>query len=1329
MEPPSSRTASSTLANTLSRAPVLALALFAVNAWICRELFVTPYLVYMDSIEGAYIGLSRWILAHPFDWSWFPLWYDGIPFQNTYPPLLHFLVAGVAGVGGISAALSHHVVSAVMYCLGPVTLFLFLDRVSRRRSLSFLTALVYSLASPSAMMAARIGNDVGSILGPRRLQALIRYGESPHIAAMTLLPLALLALRWALAERRPLPVYAAVLSLVAVVLTNWVGAVALAAAVVAYLLAFVERGWGRVLLWSAALGGLAYAVASPWIPPSTLVAIRYNAQHVVGSYPMGLPQLLGGVLLLAVVAGTWMALRRLRVDPMLQFGAYLFLLLGPMALAWLWFDVYLMPQPDRYHLEMEMAVAILVVFGAARLPRRVRQGALVVLLAFLAVQLHHDRRAAETWIQPRDITDTVEYHSARWLAENLPGARVFATGSTRFWLAAFTDNPQFGGGFDHGNLNRWRPHVDYGIVTGAGGPETALTWLRAYGIDAIIVGGPQTRDAYHDYHAPGSFEGVFPVLWRDGDDVIRQVPRRRRSLAHVIPPEAVVNRQPGGYTDTGPLGAYVAATESPDAPEARLRWRNQHDVVIDTSVPPGQLLSVQIPYHAGWRATVGGSTVPVRADALGQMVIEPACGGPCTVDLKFTGGAEMLVARTACVLALLAPLLLLGTVGVRWRRAGTWMAVVAIVVANLLVAGRYMIAASIGQMGSVEGGHISIAKWTAAHLGDWGWFPLWYGGTPLLNTYQPLEPFLAAATARVLGLTPAHAYHLLAGLLYVLGGVTVLWLARTMSGSRTTGLVAGLGYSLLSPSAWLFPAIAEDMGTILGPRRFQDLAQYGEGPHIVALTLIPVALIALRAALRKTTPARVLLAAIAVAAVPLANWIGAVGCAMAVLALLLTLLGDRPLRTVAVAAGIGVLAYALASPWLPPSNIATISRNSAQLAGEFPMTWVQAVLWAGLLVLTLVAWRVLARLGAGELTMFSALYTVLMAGIVAPQYWFGVYAIAQPHRYHLELELALVLLGASAVPTVVRRLKPGLIRWAAAAVALVVVLFLLNADARRARYWVRPGDVTETVEYQIARQLEATVDDGRIFAVGSTRYWLDVFSNVPQFGGAADQGMVNPFFPILMYGIPYTEGDGERTAMWLRTVGASAVVVTGPEGRDAYKDFRDPDKFDGVLPERWRDGDDVIYEVPQRSTSLARIVPADDIVARPPTAMEDIDPIQRYHAALENPALPVPAFHWITPDRASIEADVAPGQVVSVRISDHPGWRAEVDGREVAIQPDGLGFMIIDPGRPGHCRIDLLWDTGLERDLTSGAAVAVPVLILLWSLERRRRALRRPPPA
>lgn len=645
----------------MAKPAMLAAVLFGVNAYIAAALFTTEYTQHMGSIEAAYIGISRWIIEHPWDLKWFPLWYGGIPFQNAYPPLLHLLDALVAAVAGISPALAYHAVSAFMYCLGPALLFWFAWRVTGERGASFLAALFYSLFAPSAVLAPVIARDMGSALASRRFHALVMYGEGPHITSMALIPLALLFFHWAVTRRTPARVYLAAAGVAAVALANWLGAFALAAALLCYLLAFWNRDWLRSALWAAGIGLLAYALALPWIPPSTIAAVRRNAQYVVGHYPLSGMHVVYGLLLAGALASLWLLLRRLRVHAFLQFGMLFSLVMGAIALTGHWFGIYLLPQPERYHLEMDMGISLVVGFAAwtlaSRWPRMVRIIGVAAAIIFAIIQVDHHKYFARKWVEPLDIRTTIEYQTARWLQENMPGTRVFATGSIKFWMNAFADNLQLGGGFDQGITNPMIPMVTFGIPFTEGNPETCRTWLRAYGIDAAVVSGPKTRDAYRDYHDAGKFAGVFPELRRDGDDVIYAVPRRHRSLAHVVRRGDVVKQALEYFPNVEPLKAYESSLEDPSLPEAKLVWRSPHELFVSAQFARENVLSVQLTYHRGWHASVEGQQRRMEPDALGLMAIDPDCEGACTVRLVYDGGIEMRLAYIVCACALLGGLL------------------------------------------------------------------------------------------------------------------------------------------------------------------------------------------------------------------------------------------------------------------------------------------------------------------------------------------------------------------------------------------------------------------------------------------------------------------------------------------------------------------------------------------------------------------------------------------------------------------------------------------------------------------------------------------------
>ena len=628
-----------------------ALALLALNVYIAARAFVCEYIPRMGSIEAAYIALARYVLEHPFDLTWFPLWYAGVPYENTYPPLMHLMTAVVAWLGNFSPAHAHHIVGGAMYCLGPVTLFWLALRLSGRFVTSFCAGLLYSLLSPSAFLIANIAEDIGGVWGPRRLHALAFYGEGPHVTALALLPVAILALDYALERRRPLAVFGAAFALAAVVLTNWLAAFALAIAAMALLTARHGGNW-RAWPYAAGVGALAYALASPWIPPGNIGDIRRNAQHVVGSYPLGPEHLLYGALLAAAFFGTAWALRRASVSIALSFGALFTLICGAIPLAADWTGVYLMPQPERYHLEMEIGLALVVAFGAgalfSRLPKSA--GAFVAALLVLGAvqQTIVYRRAARGMIEPFDVTQTVEHKVAQWLDRNMPGQRVFATGSIQFWLNAFADNPQVGGGFAQGIVNETIPEVHYGIPFLRGDGVSATRWLRAYGAQAVIVSGDGTRDAFPgNWRDAAKFEGVLPALWRSGGDVIYGVPQRSDSMAHAILAEHVVRSPPEGLYKVDPILAYTNALEDESLPTVEATWREPGRLSLRADLQPEHLISVQVTCHEGWRAWAGARPVPIACDSLGFQVLEARCEDECEIELVYDGGVPAQLARLA----------------------------------------------------------------------------------------------------------------------------------------------------------------------------------------------------------------------------------------------------------------------------------------------------------------------------------------------------------------------------------------------------------------------------------------------------------------------------------------------------------------------------------------------------------------------------------------------------------------------------------------------------------------------------------------------------------
>jgi hypothetical protein len=627
--------------------------LFLLNAYVCRGLFGVEYLRHMGSIEAAYIGISRYMLDHWRDFSWFPVWYAGIPAQNTYPPLLHWIVSLAALLRGISPAHAHHWVTAFFYCLGPVTLFALTLRLSGSPRAAFIAGALYSALSPSEWLMPDIGRATGQF-HPERLTALVYYGEGPHVSSLTLLPLAILFLDLAL-ERRRAPYFAlTALSFASVALTNWIGAFTLALAVVAYLLARQIPGklFGRDVAFTVLAAIAAYGLASPWIPPSTIAAVETDSKFIGGDYSQTSARLLFWIP--ATLLILLLLKRILRQAPAyFQFAVFFTILTALPPLASAWANVSIIPQPERYHLQMELALSLLagLLLDAAlrRLPGRAALAGTILFMLALIWPLKSDRHyARDGLIRTIDIKTTSEWRTAQWLNQHWNGGRVLLPGSSAFWLTAFSDTPELDGGFAQGvtipEYFMAKYEIGTGTAAGSHAAEIAILWFKALGVQAVGVSGPGSTEVYKDFRHPEEFEGILQPLWRDGGDVLYRV-GTSTSLAHVVAASDLVTKTPFNGIDVEPLRPYVAALENPSYPAAAFEWTSLHSARIQTDLPPNGVVSIQISWSAGWHARMNGQSVRVLKDGLGFMYLVPGTAGPVTISMDYDGGMEMVAAR------------------------------------------------------------------------------------------------------------------------------------------------------------------------------------------------------------------------------------------------------------------------------------------------------------------------------------------------------------------------------------------------------------------------------------------------------------------------------------------------------------------------------------------------------------------------------------------------------------------------------------------------------------------------------------------------------------
>lgn len=630
-----------------------------INVYICRELFTTANAP-MNSMHGFWMALAKRGSGAWFQANWWPFWDCGIPFEFTYAPLIPWLISAWSALRGITPELAFQSITGLVYCFAPLSLFLLVWAMTRAPGYSFLASLFYSLTSPSQIVVPDAEFSLRHFWDARRLYIVAIWDDTPHMAAMALLPLVILFLVLSIRRRRFIYAVILILLIALMALASDFAPVEVIMASLCVVAVFPRKDYSRNALVVLAVGVAAYAIVSPFLSPSMLLAIRRaSASHEGGST-------LGSLIALAILTVGWIILWRIlerrNVGWPLRFFALFAYLTTSVPVIAAWFQRQFLPQPGRYKLEMELALAPILVFGLRPLFQKaspaLKAALLFLLFALAAEQIRSHRLYAKQILAPADQTRTIEYRTATWANQNLPGVRIMLPGSIAQWANNFTDLAQFAGSSWSQAYSQVQQRGLAAIYNGGESPQldarTSLVWLKAFGVGAIAVSGPNSQEFWKPFSHPAKFDGLLPELWREADVTIYRVPQRTDSLAHVVSETAIVRHPPAGPQDTGQIEKYVAALDDPSLPAAEFRWSGPNQIQIRAGAASGQAISVQVSYHPGWHATAGNRSVEVRRDGLGLMWLRPECSGPCEIQLAYDGGWELRLCRYLSFAALFA---------------------------------------------------------------------------------------------------------------------------------------------------------------------------------------------------------------------------------------------------------------------------------------------------------------------------------------------------------------------------------------------------------------------------------------------------------------------------------------------------------------------------------------------------------------------------------------------------------------------------------------------------------------------------------------------------
>ncbi len=621
---------------------------------------------------------------------------------------------------------------------------------------------------------------------------------------------------------------------------------------------------------------------------------------------------------------------------------------------------------------------------------------------------------------------------------------------------------------------------------------------------------------------------------------------------------------------------------------------------------------------------------------------------------------------------------------------------------------------------SIESTFIADARFLKDHWPHPQWQPLWYGGTRFDYVYPPALRYVTAALSLLLDVSTARAYHLYTAFFYCLGIAGVYWLVRVASGARAMAWVAAAASAWLSPAFLFIADMRRDAAlSYFNPTRLHVLIKYGEGPHIVAFSLVPLALAAAYSALTTKRPAALALAAFLSALVVSNNFYGAVTLLILFSILFWALWVTR--RDSSMwwrGLAIGALAYGLTAFWLSPSYLRITSANLRIVeAGGKPAHI--AVAAAVAIALAAVA----SRAGRGHpercYPIFVLGSTVAFVGIVLGEHWFNWKVVGAASRLIPELDLALILFILEAARWLWQRAAHRVARlWIVCAVAFP--FFYWHEYPTRTHRIAQPDpEYRRRIEYRLTEWIDRNLPGVRTVATGSVRFWYNAWFDLPQLGGGSEQGVLNQWILPAITEVPAGE-TGEMSVLWMQAFGVGAVIVHDQTSEEVYHDYPFPKKFEGLLTALYDDGKgNFIYRVPRRHPGLARVVTKTAIESLTP--VDGVEPLRAYVDAIEKGPDSPATTAWRGTDALRVETRLEPGQLILVQVSYDPAWRAYSSGGALAIRKDALGQMLIEAPAGEH-KIDLIFE--LPRENFYGritSAISALIVLGLFVAGFRRR--------
>jgi hypothetical protein len=606
----------------------------------------------------------------------------------------------------------------------------------------------------------------------------------------------------------------------------------------------------------------------------------------------------------------------------------------------------------------------------------------------------------------------------------------------------------------------------------------------------------------------------------------------------------------------------------------------------------------------------------------------------------------------------------------------TAILILALLIINVVIVWPLFLGEYDANMASIGIAHILNAQFIS-RFWTIGWNPFWYGGFPNHLIYPLLAPIFLALVQKIFSfLTIAQVYRIVVALAYITIPISSFFLVRYMSKSNIAAFFAAFIF-ILVPSANYF-LIPGFIGMAhYSPWQLSVIVDYGEGPHMIALAIVPLAIIVYWRLLRQPTLGKFILSAVLIGLIISINLFSAYALAYFLLGVFFSefVLGQgkqKFLISLLLAPAIyGLIAFCYdysmllslsKSGYIHPENIFRLP----------PITTLFLIIIFTLVPIIIVyeVFKEKPKLQNGLVLgiwffIFWAIPYAFYRGL-----WFG----SQPNRYMPELNLTAAIIVGFLISVIFNFLRNRFNR-VGIYLGTVFLILVLSFFIYVSHDFIQNGyklvtanpDISQTSEYRIAKWLGEHIDyqkGERAFLSGSPAFFLNEFVDVPQLRGDEDNAQADPWWADVVYQVNRGE-NGELAIGWLQTYNVKYAVIP-ITASTPYQDIINQERFANLNKVAEIDGF-YIYEIPGEK-NLIQAVNAKKLLSLYPfknktKAVLDMEGLKKYLAALSEPQTVKVGYSYLyrkNPDLVKIKVEAATSETgILFKSTFNSGWKAK----------------------------------------------------------------------